>query len=255
MAIFDDDTRPDWTDLPAAVGFLTRLPVPVDGDRATSRGAAGAWAWPLAGALVGALGAAAAALMLWLGCPVGVAALVLVATQIAVTGALHEDGLADSLDGLWGGHDTARRLEIMSDSRIGAYGVIGLVLSLLLRWQIWVLLIGTGTLWPAAIAVGAISRAPMTVVMAGLRNAKRGGVSHHVGRPKGPTAALACAVAAIVALLLGWAAPVAAAMVVAVTFVWARIAQARIGGQTGDILGATQQWAEITVLLVLSARV
>ena len=162
------------------------------------------------------------------------------------------DGLADSLDGLWGGQTPERRLEIMKDSRIGAYGVIGLVLTLLLRWQLWALVIGAVALWPVALAVGAVSRAPMAVIMGGLRPARASGVSRHVGQPAAATACAACAIGTVFALLLGWAAPLAVAAVIAVTFGWARIAQRRIGGQTGDILGAAQQFAEIALLLVLA---
>jgi len=129
----NDDGPIRTGDIPAAIGLLSRLPVPVDTDLATRRGARAAWAYPLAGLVVGALAGLVAQVALWLGLPPSIAALLALAAMIAITGALHEDGLADSADGLWGGWDRARRLEIMKDSRIGTYGVLALGLTLLLR--------------------------------------------------------------------------------------------------------------------------
>ena len=241
---------PWLADVVAVLGLLTRLPVPSI-DPAGTHGANAAWAWPLAGLVVGGLGALVASLAFLAGLPAPVAALAFVATQVAATGALHEDGLADSLDGLWGGWDRTRRLEIMSDSRIGAYGVVGLVLTLGLRWQLWALAIGAGALWPAALALGLASRAPMAVLSAALPFARPDGLSRSVGRPSPRAAAGAGLIGALGLIPLGWAAPVVLAGICAVAWAWARIARARIGGQTGDILGAVQQLSEIAGLLAL----
>ncbi len=116
---------------------------------ATARGALAAWAYPLVGVVVGGLGAVTGALALWLGLPAPLAAGLVLLAMIAVTGALHEDGLADTADGFWGGWDRARRLEIMKDSQIGSYGVIALILSLGLRWSALGVLIAHGTPTPA----------------------------------------------------------------------------------------------------------
>ncbi|MCB5199740.1 adenosylcobinamide-GDP ribazoletransferase [Loktanella sp. TSTF-M6] len=241
------------SDVAAAVGLMTRLPVRVDTDRATRRGARAAWAWPVAGLLVGGLAALLASLALWLGLPPALAAILLIATQITLTGALHEDGLADSLDGLWGGWTRDRRLEIMKDSRIGAYGVIGLILTLLLRWQLWSLIIANDALWAAALIMGAVSRAPMAALMVWLPPARTSGLSRHVGRPAPVTAIAAGMLAGVVTLLLWPVALLALGLAVASTaYGWGRIAHARIGGQTGDILGAGQQLCDIAGLLVLA---
>ncbi|WP_253279658.1 adenosylcobinamide-GDP ribazoletransferase [Loktanella sp. 3ANDIMAR09] len=243
------------SDIAAAVGLMTRLPVPVDTDRATLRGARAAWAWPVAGLVVGGLAALSASLALWLGLPPALAAVLLIATQITLTGALHEDGLADSLDGLWGGWTRDRRLEIMKDSRIGAYGVIGLILTLLLRWQLWSLIIANDALWSAALIMGAVSRAPMAALMAWLPPARATGLSRHVGRPVHVTAVAAAVLAGVITLLLWPGALPALGLVVAATaYGWGRIAHARIGGQTGDILGAGQQMCDISGLLVLAVQ-
>lgn len=239
-------------DIPAALGLLTRLPVRVDTANATARGVRTAWAWPLAGMAVGLMAGLVAATALWIGLPPTVAALLLITIQIAATGAMHEDGLADSLDGLWGGWDPARRLAIMKDSRIGAYGVIALVLTLILRWQLWALLIAAGHLWGPVIAVAALSRVPMVALMWALPHARAGGLSHAVGRPATATLALAAGVALIIAVgTLGWVSLSLAIALTAATLIWGTIARAKIGGQTGDILGAAQQFAEIAALCLL----
>lgn len=240
------------SDIATAIGLLTRLPVPVDTARATARGVRAAWAWPLAGLAVGLLTGGVATAAGWLGLPSGIIATILIASQIAVTGAMHEDGLADSLDGLWGGWDRDRRLEIMKDSRIGAYGVIGLILTLLLRWQVWTLLLATGHLWAPLLAVAALSRVPMAALMWALPQARDSGLSRAVGRPALSTLALSAGIGVIIACVtLGWATLPAIIAIVFTTTLWGLIARAKIGGQSGDILGAAQQWAEIAVLCLL----
>ena len=101
-----------------------------DGDVARA-----SWALPVAGLLVGLLGAAVYSIAIGLGLTSGPAAMLALATTILVTGALHEDGLADTADGLGGGRTRERKLEIMRDSRIGTYGACALIISLALRWS------------------------------------------------------------------------------------------------------------------------
>jgi adenosylcobinamide-GDP ribazoletransferase len=237
----------------AALGLLTRLPVPVNGDRAMARGAAAAWAYPLAGAVVGGLGGAVHWFAVALGLPPTVAAGLTLAALVVITGALHEDGLADTADGLWGGWTPARRLEIMRDSRIGTYGVVALVLSLGLRAGALAALPGPAAL-PALIACGALSRAAMVTVWAALPPARRDGLSAGTGRPDPRAAALGLALAlSIAATLCGAPGMVAALAALAGAGLIGAIARAKIGGQTGDILGAAQQVAEIAALVVLVA--
>lgn len=241
-------------DLPAALGLLTRLPVPVDGARAAARGARAAWAWPLAGLAVAALAVAAGGAGLGLGLPPALAAAVVLAVQVAVTGAMHEDGLADSADGLWGGWDRDRRLAIMKDSRTGAYGVIALVLTLIARWAaVAALMAAPGWGW-GLLAVAATSRASMTALSGALPSARPGGLSGQVGRPPVATVWAALGIALVVALLATGAAALALAFWTALVLAgWAAVARAKIGGQTGDILGAGQQLAEVAGLCVLVA--
>ena len=250
----DDSRRPQAFDVLASLGLLTRLPLNLDGARAQARGAAAAWAWPIAGAVVGLLGAAAGGLALWLGVAPAAAAAFAIATQMFATGALHEDGLADSADGLWGGWDKARRLAIMKDSRIGTYGVLALVLVTLLRWVALSGLFAAGTPWAALLAAGALSRVPMTVIMAALPNARGAGLSHSVGRPGSRVAALSCAIGlACSFLVLGPLAISAALWVGLAGLALGIVARAKIGGQTGDILGASQQISEAVVLTLVAA--
>lgn len=233
-------------DLPAALGLLTRLPVVVNGKRATARGAAAAWAFPLVGVILGVIAAAIVPFLLWVGLPGGIVAGLILALFVMMTGAMHEDGLADTADGLWGGWDRTRRLEIMKDSHIGVYGVCVIVLSLLLRWLALVVIVSVGAYWVALVAVAALSRTSMVVLMATMPNARDGGLSKSVGRPPTGTTWLAITIGAAFAVLCGYAALILVA--VATTTVCGLIARAKIGGQTGDILGATQQINEIALL-------
>ena len=249
----DRDTGPIIApiDLPAAIGLLTRLPVPVDGPAASARGAGAAWAYPLAGLVVAGCAGVAGTIAGWIGLPALLVAAIVLVAQVVLTGAMHEDGLADTADGLWGGWDRDRRLEIMKDSRIGAYGVIALILSLIIRWQALTVIIAAGIMWPALIAVAMFSRWAMVFNMWLLPHAREGGLSRAVGRPATGTAQLAGVLSfagslglGVWAMLIGLIAPVAA-------FIIGQIAKAKIGGQTGDILGATQQLTEIALLLTL----
>jgi adenosylcobinamide-GDP ribazoletransferase len=249
-----DIWRPEAGDLALALGLLTRAPIPVSAAHAARRGAAPAWAWPVAGALIGAVGAAAGAIALWAGLVPPLAAVMVVLAQVMLTGALHEDGLADTADGLWGGWDKTRRLAIMKDSQIGTYGVMALLLVTLIRWLALTLLIAS-TDWAAIIAAGAISRAPMAVIMAALPTARDGGLSHRVGRPPQGAVATACILAAVAGGALIGPVLLPAILTVVILCGWlALTARARIGGQTGDILGASQQLAEVAVLVAATAH-
>jgi adenosylcobinamide-GDP ribazoletransferase len=237
-------------DLWSAFALLTRLPVP--DHRGT--GAGSAWAWPVVGAVLGAIGAGVAGLALWLGLTPGVVAVLVLVSGAFLTGGLHEDGLSDTADGLFGGWTRERRLEIMKDSRVGSYGVLALVLVTLARWSALATVLAGGGLW-VLLAVGALSRAPMAVVMWALPNARDRGLSHATGRPSGEGALIGAALAVACAFLFAGGAALPMLALVALTTVWlARSARARIGGQTGDILGAAQQLAEAAALAVLAAH-
>ncbi|KIC07829.1 cobalamin biosynthesis protein CobS [Leisingera sp. ANG-M1] len=240
-------------DMALALVLLTRLPLPHLPADAFQRQAKAVWAFPLAGLAVSLPAALLAALALAAGLPAMVAAGLALAVQVMLTGAMHEDGLADTADGLWGGFTRERRLEIMKDSRIGAYGVIALILGFGLRWSALAALLQVAGPW-VLLPLAMLSRAVMPALMAALPNARAAGLSQTVGRPR----ALPCLLAALLAIGLSLPVIGAAALATALAIGAAAaglgvLAKAKIGGQTGDILGAAQQTAEIAGLLTLLA--
>ncbi|MEM8823478.1 MAG: adenosylcobinamide-GDP ribazoletransferase [Pseudomonadota bacterium] len=240
------------SDLVSAAILLTRLPVQ---GKPTAEAARAAWAWPLVGALVGLIAGIVGTVALALGLQTGLAAGLALAASIVVTGALHEDGLADLADGFWGGFDKERRLEIMRDSRIGTYGVIALVLSLVARWALITAALENGGLIWVLVASGAASRAPMAVMMRWLPPARADGLANSVGRPSSRSVLVGLGLGALALLLLGPAAALLAAGLAGATALGlGLLARAKIGGQTGDVLGACQQLCEIAVLAALTAR-
>lgn len=250
----DDDALATLADIPAAVGLLTRLPIRLDTDAAVKRGARSAWAWPLVGMIPAGLGALVGFAALGFDLPVLWAALAALVTQVIITGAMHEDGLADTADGLWGGVTQARRLEIMKDSRIGAFGVIALVLSLGLRAASLAVILPTDGAFLALLVVGVVSRAPMVALMFALPNARDSGLSQSVGRVPQNTLLLGAGCALLAALVFTPYALIALFFWVGLGMViLAIIARQKISGQTGDILGASQQVAEISALAVFAA--
>ena len=243
----------EWASFLLACQFLTRLPVPVRWDPARMA-AAPRW-YPAAGLVIGAL-AAGAYLLAATRFSADLAALAALAAGMLVTGCLHEDGFADVCDGLGGGATRARALEIMRDSRLGTYGVAGLALMLLGQWQALAGL-GAGGLAPLALlASHAASRASCVVVMATSRYARPAGAAASVSGGVGAgSVALALAVAAAPLALLAARAPAAAAAGAAglalahmLTRAWF---ERRLGGYTGDCLGAVQQTGALAFYLGL----
>ena len=176
-------------------------------------------------------------------------------TSALLTGGLHEDGLADTADGLIGGRDRAHRLEIMKDSRIGSYGALALGLLVLLRCFALTALIAAGA-WGAVLAIAALSRAPMAALMAFLPNARGTGLAQSLGRPSRNSAGLAAALALLIALAATGATALPMCLTaLLITLAFGAYAKARIGGQTGDILGASQQLSEAAMLTLASALI
>jgi adenosylcobinamide-GDP ribazoletransferase len=248
-----DTTLIKARDIPAALGLLTRFPIVMDFETAQARSAQAPWAYPIVGAILGVLAVCFGMVLQITGIDDRLIAGLILAFLTITTGAMHEDGLADSLDGLWGGWEKTRRLEIMKDSSIGAYGVIGLILSMGMRWAGLFMLLSHDMLW-GLIAIAALSRAAMVPMMHALPLARAGGLSYDVGRPSVYTASIAILLAsAIACLTLGLTAIIVLIATFIATAIWGMIAYRKIGGQTGDILGVTQQIAEITALIVLTA--
>lgn len=254
-------------DLAACLRFYSRLTVPRlpgEGDpHAVPDFRTAPRMLPLAGLLLG-LPSGLMLLGAWaLGLGPFLAATLAVATGALVTGALHEDGLADVADGFGGGNTRERCLEIMRDSRIGAYGGVALVLSLALRiGALATLLDRTGAYAALALLLAAaISRTAALAPMVLLDSARPGGASAAVGRPTERTFFVAMGLSlglAVLALGLGLPAGGVVLMLgcsALATGAVTALARRKIGGQTGDVVGACQQVAEVAGLIGLVAAI
>lgn len=241
--------------------FLTRLPVPFSRTIDPVPLSQAMRFFSFAGALVGAANGIAFLGLRYFQVPGLVAAATAVALGLMITGALHEDGLADSADGLFGGKTREQRLEIMRDSRIGTYGASALFLALIVR----VSLFQTLAVLPAIdfliilAAAGAFSRAMMVDLLWASRPARRDGLSALVGRPTRGTAFFAILTGGVlviaVGLQLGYpgAGVIAIATATAITGLIRAMAGRLLGGQTGDICGATQVLSELGILTAFAA--
>ena len=238
-----------------ATSVLTRLPVgatvPADGAIASA-----SWAFPLVGVGVGALCALAFFLSELLGVPEGAAAFAAVAAGLALTGALHEDGLADTADGFGGGHDRDEKLAIMRDSRHGTFGILALVLSIAMRAVALTALGDPLHAGLALIAAHAVSRGALPPLMRLLPPARPDGLGATAGQPSRAAAFASVIIAGVIALaVLGpRTGAVALVLTAAALALAAVLARRQIGGYTGDVLGFFQQIGEIVMLLVAAAR-
>ena len=249
----DGDNRPELHDLAAAFGLLTRLPAPVDHARAGHRGMSSGWAYPIVGAVVGALAGALGAGLMALGAAPMLAVALALTLQCLTTGALHEDGLADSADGLAGGHSRERRLEIMRDSRIGVYGMLALLLAMLARTG-GLLEVSGLTLIALMAGIGAASRAVMVFASTLLPDARSDGLGASHGRASWATSGLSLGLGLLILMICtGWAALLALPLALVLVAPFWMAAYRAIGGRTGDILGGSQILTEIGLLLTLSA--
>jgi adenosylcobinamide-GDP ribazoletransferase len=247
-------------DLARSVAFLSRIPVPDrffrDHDGSISRVVR---AFPLAGMLV----ALVPSLVLYGLAEIGdamVAALLALTLLTLLTGALHEDGLADAADGLGGGRDTDHALMIMKDSRIGSYGVVALVLSFGLRAASLAALARTDESLAAVamLAAASASRAAMIWHWSSLPSARETGVAANAGAPEPMARNVALVTGAVLGLVfiashLGLPAAVFSLLIAAgAGFGFTRFVRKKLGGHTGDTIGATQQICEIALLATLA---
>jgi adenosylcobinamide-GDP ribazoletransferase len=252
---------PFWEDLLDCLRFWSRLPVrdrvPVNAQPDFGRIVS---MLPLAGLVIAAPSAVALCGAHILALPALVAGGLAIACLCIVTGALHEDGFADTADGFFGGADSERRLSIMRDSRIGSFGAIALVLSLGLRTAaLAVLYQKSASLAAAGLLSGAaISRTAGLLPLILLPPARADGAGRMAARPMTETAQTAVIIAGLLALLPVMAgvafgrALLAGLAAAAAAYALVPLARAKIGGQTGDVAGAAQQMAEIAFLCVLS---
>ncbi|NYT25781.1 adenosylcobinamide-GDP ribazoletransferase [Alcaligenaceae bacterium] len=234
-----------------ALQFFTRVPIP------RWVGFAPEWLnhctryYPLVGLLVGAVAALAyaAAAQWW---PVPVAVLLSTVATVYLTGAFHEDGFADVCDGVGGGLTRERAFEIMKDSRIGAYGTLGILLLLAVKCAALAGLPGTLAVAGALVAGHPVSRLYSAALIWRLEYAKEEGKAKPLGhRMSHGEFAVAAATGGLVLLLTGasgwlsWRALLGGVLLGAVATLWlARLFRRRLGGYTGDCLGAVQQLSE-----------
>jgi adenosylcobinamide-GDP ribazoletransferase len=234
-----------------AARFLTRLPLPGEEGGAL---AAAAWAFPLVGMVVALIGGCLFAIALWLDVPVPLAALLAVAATVLATGGLHEDGLADSADGL-GGRDAAARLAIMRDSRSGAYGILALLFSVGLRAAALAAIAQPGPVFAALIAAHAVGRGALPPVLRWATPARPDGLGASAGRPEPAIVGWSVGLAAIGAVAaLGFRPGLSALLIAGVAMaLLGGLAIRLVGGYTGDVLGAIEQTGEIAVLIVAAS--
>jgi adenosylcobinamide-GDP ribazoletransferase len=253
-------------DMAAAILFFTRLPVPVRLPRDHGPPDMGriARVVPVVGLIVGVI-SASMALVAWGAAfpPLGCALLALGAAAL-LTGAMHEDGLADVADGFGGGWTRERKLEIMKDSRVGSYGVTAVIVVLGLEAALIADILGrTGPIaaFVAIIAAATLSRVAALAPMALLPPARTDGLAAAAGavspRDLAIGALFACLLAGVGLVVLFGVRGAPLALLVCVTaasitaILLTRLAKAQIGGHTGDVAGATQKLASVAVLAAL----
>ena len=236
------------------IGFFTRIRVTLPDTLPVDALARSVWAFPVAGAAIGAMMALVMVIALKLGIGASASAMIALAAAMLLTGALHEDGLADTADGFGGGRDGPAKLAIMRDSRIGSYGVLALLVSVALRADCLgdIAGRGEGAICAALVAAHAAARAGLPALMAWLPLARGDGAAAAAGRPAVPEAAKAALIGgAVVVLFLGPGSGILALLlVIAAVYGLGQLASRQIGGYTGDVLGAVEQVIEVLILLV-----
>ncbi len=239
-----------------AIRFFTRLPVPGWVGHSAEALNHSARYFPAVGLLIGGLGGLVylAAAAFW---PAPVAVLLAMAATIYATGAFHEDGLSDTVDGLGGGWEKQRILDIMKDSRVGSYGAVATVLALLGKFTLLAAL--DPALLPLALLAGhAMSRFCATLLLAGMDYARDDQLSKAkplANRLSGGALLVALAFVLAALVWLPWPQAVAGCALAALATLWLAGKFKRwLGGYTGDCLGAVQQVSEIAFYLGLLAH-
>jgi adenosylcobinamide-GDP ribazoletransferase len=255
----NNNTVRPFAELLLSLSFLTRLPIPFLRTLDLPPLANAMRFFAVAGALIGFVTAGILHGLVFLHVPSFLAAIITCSVIALLTGALHEDGLSDSFDGLFGGKTRERRLEIMRDSRIGTYGAIALGLAILMRVGAFESLIQL-PFWKLTLilsASAAFSRAMMVDLMWASKAARSDGLSNFAGRPSRNTALFAISTGGALALCAGlhFHGVIAILAAAAITGLFRRLATRLIGGQTGDICGAVQVLSELAMLTVYASTI
>lgn len=248
---------PNWRDdIVAATRFLTRIPIGRS-DKFHANLSTATRIFPFVGAVVGLIGGLVFGLAIFFGMPPFLSALMALGATILITGAVHEDGLADAADGFGGGSTPVARLKIMRDSQIGVFGGLALILSVLARVGALTALADPWLVAAALIAAGSLSRGILPCIMSRVELASETGVAAAVGKPSTASAAIAAVVGGVLSVLcLGpTQGIIVLALAIVVAWLGGRLARRFLGGYNGDLLGAVQQSVEIVVLLGAVAMV
>lgn len=255
MSEYSETVRSLIADVLMAISLSTRISIgpatPVgEGDIARA-----SWALPVAGILVGVAGG----IVYWLATrthlPPEPAAMLALAATILMTGAMHEDGLADAADGFGGGKTREQKLEIMRDSRIGAFGACALIVSVVLRWSALAAIANPPQVAIALFVAHAAARAPLPLFMRLVPPARPDGLASGAGQPPPQSVIIAIVLGTVCLLfsfgLRGTVITLLTLGLVVLLMLW--LAKKQIGGQTGDVLGALEQACEAAVLTIASS--
>ena len=257
---FDDQNRHSLlNDTAASIAFLTRLPIAIEYIRPHI--ASAVRGFPIVGLIVGLF----SGLVFWLATAFGIGANIAgflsITASFAITGGLHEDGLADVADGFGGGWSRERKLEIMRDSSIGTYGTFALIVSVAIRGLGYGQIIGNDASLLQTLlvftAIGALSRTPMVYMMYKLNAARTDGRAVEAGRPSKTAMMSTIIIGAGSAFLfilfsIGFSPAVLILFSAMAAYSLIQyICLAQIGGYTGDVLGALQQISEVFSIILL----
>jgi len=244
----------EWQAFWLAVGFLTRIPMLVQIDYSQRLMNQSSLYFPLVGLLLGALYVAAFFLLGLAFSPL-VSVILVVILHLFITGAFHEDGLADSVDALGGGYTVEKRLEIMKDSRIGTYGTVALVMALMLKVA---LLTEADLIWLALLVAPAISRLTPLLLMATMTyvtdpdKSKSKPVADGFSAVRlGTASAFVLVLCAVMSFWQPFLITGTLAAVLLVALLWGAYLRRQLGGYTGDALGASVVFSELVLLLFL----
>jgi len=246
-----------WEDVQLAVVFLTRIAWKLKGEVPSCALNRALRAFPIIGLLVGGFAATIFGLATWMNLPVLACSLLAVLALVLITGALHEDGLADVADGFGGGYKLEDKLEIMRDSRVGSYGVLAMVFSIGLRTSALAGFEDWGMAAASLVAVSCLSRVAPALLIGFMEPARKDGLAATMKKPD-QVILMQCGVLGAALFLLcvpfvaGWVALMVSAVVL---FGFSKLAEAQIGGHSGDVCGAAQQIVEVTALLALVSLV
>ena len=244
-------------DILLALTFFTRIPIhfTVKYHRTLMQAC---WCFPLIGASIGLVGGTFLYLLLVIQIPVAISAVMTICFILVLTGALHEDGLADTVDGLGGGEDKKSKIEKMRDSRIGSYGVLAILLLTLIKLNA-IISLATGKPYEIAIlsiiCAHSLSRFSIIVIPYFSIPASNEGLARYAGKPAtlGIIGSFLLTSILILILLPFDQAILSAVLAILVAGAVGLLANFQIKGYTGDILGAAQQVSEVTVLVYLAS--